>query len=119
MPLARKVPAFAPESFQHWFAKRGRDRRSNGAEVLLWPDTFNNFFHPDVAQAAVEVLETAGCTVTVPRGHFCCGRPLYDFGMLERAQGYLRRVMEGLRGPIEAGMPIVVLGAELRFGVSR
>ena len=28
--------------------------------VLLWPDTFTNYFHPHVGQAAVEVLESGG-----------------------------------------------------------
>ena len=54
--------------------------------VLLWPDTFNNYFHPATANAAVEVLEAAGFRVTVPKAHLCCGRPLYDHGMLNRAQ---------------------------------
>ena len=34
--------------------------------MILWPDTFNNHFHPQTAQAAVEVLETAGFQVVVP-----------------------------------------------------
>ena len=54
--------------------------------VLLWPDTFNNYFHPATARAAVEVLEAAGYPVTIPQAHLCCGRPLYDFGMLDRAE---------------------------------
>jgi hypothetical protein len=29
----------------------------------LWPDTFNNHFHPKTAEAAVEVLEQAGFRV--------------------------------------------------------
>jgi len=47
--------------------------------------------------------------VTVPRRHLCCGRPLYDFGMLDRAKEYLQRLMEALAPAIEAGIPIVVL----------
>ena len=77
--------------------------------MLLWADTFNNFFHPETAQAAVAVLRQAGFVVTVPRQHLCCGRPLYDFGMLHRAKRYLQRVMEALAPAIDAGIPVVVL----------
>ena len=65
-------------------------------EVVLFPDTFNNYFEPQVAIAAVEVLERAGFRVIVPRHHLCCGRPLYDQGMLDRAKALLLDVMEAL-----------------------
>ncbi len=38
------------------------------SEVILWPDTWNNHFHPTTAQAAVEVLEDAGFHVIDSRG---------------------------------------------------
>jgi Fe-S oxidoreductase len=34
------------------------------------------------AEAAVEVLEAAGYQVHLPRARLCCGRPVYDHGML-------------------------------------
>ncbi len=55
------------------------------------------------------MLENAGFEVTVPKGHFCCGRPLYDYGMLDLAKDYLRGIMLKLRPQIEAGIPFVVL----------
>ncbi len=84
----------------------------NGAlapEVLLWPDTFNNYFQPATARAAVEVLEAAGYHVLVPQANLCCGRPLYDFGMLDRAQRLLLDILDQLEPEIEAGIPIVGL----------
>lgn len=78
-------------------------------QVLLWPDTFNNHFHPETAVAAVEVLEAAGFAVKVPKGSLCCGRPLYDFGMLDTAKRLLRQVLDALAPELAAGMPIVVL----------
>ena len=77
--------------------------------VLLWPDTFNNYFHPSTARAAVEVLETAGYRVIVPRANLCCGRPLYDFGMLDRAESLLLDILDQLEPEIEAGIPVVGL----------
>ena len=78
-------------------------------EVILWADTFNNYFHPETSRAALEVLQDAGFQVTVPQGHLCCGRPLYDFGMLDRAKQYLERILSVLTKQIDAGIPVVVL----------
>jgi FAD/FMN-containing dehydrogenase/Fe-S oxidoreductase len=108
MPQERKIPAFAPRTFQSWFA--AREVRNVGApQVILWPDTFNNHFMPETAQAAVEVLEHAGFQVTVPKGHFCCGRPLYDYGFLDLAKRYLHHVLDGMSEAIAHRTPVVVL----------
>ena len=77
--------------------------------VLLWPDCFANYYHPEIAEAAVEVLEAAGRRVVLPPRSLCCGRPLYDFGMLERAKKQLRDILEALRPQIAAGIPMVGL----------
>jgi len=83
--------------------------RASAPAVLLWPDTFNNYFRPATARAAVEVLETAGYRVLVPRAPLCCGRPLYDFGMLDRAQSLLLNILDALAPEIEVGIPVVGL----------
>ena len=67
--------------------------------VMLWPDTFNNYFLPDTAKAAVEVLEAAGFRVIIPGSILCCGRPLYDFGMLDRAKRLLAQDVWTLSPP--------------------
>jgi FAD/FMN-containing dehydrogenase/Fe-S oxidoreductase len=77
--------------------------------VLLWPDTFNNYFLPATAMAAVDVLEAAGFRVIVPRANLCCGRPLYDHGMLDRAEALLLQILDELSPEIEAGIPVVGL----------
>ncbi len=104
----RRLPAFAPETFKAWYARRPV-RNQGRPPVILWPDTFNNHFHPEVAKAAVEVLEQAGYQVWVPRAALCCGRPLYDFGMLEEARHVLEEIMAALRPHIQAGVPLVGL----------
>jgi Fe-S oxidoreductase len=75
----------------------------------LWPDCSNNYFHPEVAHAAAAVLTSAGFTVDIPRERLCCGRPLYDHGMLTVARRRLVEILENLRSEIEAGTPIVGL----------
>jgi Fe-S oxidoreductase len=103
----RRITPFADRSFTAWF--RSRPARGAGRKVILWPDTFSNYFHPEIARAAVEVLEHAGCAVEIPRMHLCCGRPLYEFGMLDRARAYLQRMLDALDADIRAGTPIVGL----------
>ncbi len=104
----RHMPPFAAESFQVWFRRR-TPRNTSKPPVLLWPDTFNNYFHPEVAKAAVEVLESAGFRVQVPEGSLCCGRPLYDFGMLDTAQRWLRQILAALQPQLQSGTAMVVL----------
>jgi FAD/FMN-containing dehydrogenase/Fe-S oxidoreductase len=77
--------------------------------VLLFPDTFNNYFHPSTARAAVNVLEAAGFRVLIPRPNLCCGRPLYDFGLLDRAKKLLLQTLDELSPEIEADIPIIGL----------
>jgi Fe-S oxidoreductase len=89
-------------------AERGNGAGSRG-DVLLWPDTFNNHFHPGVAHAAVEVLRHAGFRVRIPDRPLCCGRPLYEFGLLDSARAYLKRIVAALDADLRAGTPIVVL----------
>jgi FAD/FMN-containing dehydrogenase/Fe-S oxidoreductase len=133
IPRQRSIPAFAPESFKTWFygqrthgprearkgfgwnmvsnrgLKKGALAPEEAPPVLLWPDTFNNYFRPDTAKAAAGVLDAAGFRVVVPRANLCCGRPLYDHGMLDRAQALLLRILDELSPEIEAGVPIVGL----------
>ena len=108
IPRQRQLPKFAPQTFRNWFEQRKPDR-SPGPQVILWPDTFNNHFHAHTARAAVEVLEHLGWRVRIPREKLCCGRPLYDFGMLHEAKQYLKRILRSLERDIQAGYPIVVL----------
>ena len=108
MPSKRTIPTFAPLTFRTWFKNR-QPRNVNASPVLLWPDTFNNYFHPETARAAVEVLEHGGFRVRLPKKILCCGRPLYDFGMLDRAKRLLLEVLHVLTEEIDAGIPIVVL----------
>jgi Fe-S oxidoreductase len=102
----RNMPAFADETFTEWFRKRPL-RNTERPAVILWPDTFSNNFHPAIAKAAVEVLEHAGYQVRIPQQSLCCGRPLYDFGMLHQAKATLEQTLIALRSDIEAGTPII------------
>jgi FAD/FMN-containing dehydrogenase/Fe-S oxidoreductase len=110
----RRIPSLAHLNFRRWARRqrpalfRKKNSRQN-ADVVLWIDTFNNYFHPATSRAALEVLEQAGYSVSCPPAVLCCGRPLYDFGMLSEAKRYLQRIMDALGPEIDSGLPIVVL----------
>ncbi|HMD31449.1 MAG TPA: FAD-linked oxidase C-terminal domain-containing protein, partial [Candidatus Acidoferrales bacterium] len=109
LAVERELPRLAPASFLDWARKHPTPSMPAGREVVLWVDTFNNYFHPGTLRAAQEVLTAAGFRVSIPEQQACCGRPLYDFGMLDDAKKYLDRVLSGLARELDAGLPIVVL----------
>ena len=104
----RQLPIFARETFRAWFS-RHRTPNAAAPEVLLFPDTFNNFFEPAVAIAATTVLERAGFRVVLPPHDLCCGRPLQEAGMLDAVRVRLAHMLEELRPFVHRGTPIVGL----------
>jgi Fe-S oxidoreductase len=111
----RSIPKFTTRTFRRSF----RDQENSGNEtgqnssdkprVILWVDTFNNYFKPETLAAGVEVLEAAGFHVVIPEKILCCGRPLYDFGMLDLARKKLLDILKTLRYDIRRGVPVVGL----------
>jgi len=102
----RPLPQFAAQSFRAWFA--GRPARA-GAPVLLWVDTFTDYFTPEVGQAAVRVLEAAGYAVRITGQPVCCGLTWISTGQLDGARKQLRRSLDALDPALKAGTPIVGL----------
>ena len=76
--------------------------------VVLWPDTFTDAYRPDVGEAWRRVFESVGERVAVPHDWACCGRPLYDAGMLKLAKRTLRRLLDVLEPFTSMDVPIVV-----------
>jgi FAD/FMN-containing dehydrogenase/Fe-S oxidoreductase len=113
----RSLPRFARRSFSARFEALKFERRNparaggarRGDPIVLFPDTFSNYFRPDTAFSALRVLEASGCRVDLPRAPLCCGRPYYDFGMLDRAKQSLLKILTALAPEIESGTPVVVL----------
>jgi FAD/FMN-containing dehydrogenase/Fe-S oxidoreductase len=117
----RRIPQFAQSSFRRW-ARKNRvpltcakleqgsvPPVAKGREVILWVDTFNNYFHPETCRAAMDVLTSAGFGVKLISRQLCCGRPLYDFGMLDKAKEYMQRILEVFQEQVDDSIPIIVL----------
>jgi Fe-S oxidoreductase len=104
----RPLPAFARRSFTDWFDRRKPNADAPRGSVVLFHDTFNTYNTPEVAQAAVELLEAAGYRVELV-GRKCCGRPLISKGMLEEARAHADWNVTRLTPWVERGVPVVGL----------
>lgn len=111
----RQMPQLAAKS---WKSARKTDETTNvpreqkrpqGEVVVLWADTWNNYYHPHTLAAAESVLMQAGFRVQTTKGHICCGRALYDFGLLDTARSYMANVLDRVAPQIEAGLPFIFL----------
>ena len=85
---------------------------SDRPEVLLWVDTFNTYFEPENAHAALRVLEAAGYRVRLPTlsgRPACCGRTFLNAGLVDEARHEARRLLSTLSPWVERGVPVVGL----------
>ena len=99
-------PRPAPKPSANGSAAGGRAATPHS--VVLFNDTFNTYNDPQVAIAAVEVLEAAGYRVVLP-GHWCCGRPMVSKGLVEQARAAARATVDKLHPLVAQGMPVVGL----------
>jgi FAD/FMN-containing dehydrogenase/Fe-S oxidoreductase len=104
----RAIPPFARQTFRHWF-DHNHTQSAAGDPVLLFVDTFTNYFTPEVGQAAVAVLEAAGLRVRLTGRPQCCGLTWISTGQLDAARRILGRTVDELTEAARAGVPIVGL----------
>ena len=103
----REIPKFAARTFRSWYREHAPTPLPGARRVILWVDTFNNFFHPDTLAAAADALVAAGFHPVVPERQLCCGRPLYDYGMMSTAKTLWHDILADLSEEILAGTPVV------------
>ena len=110
----RTLPTWRSDVFTHQAASVDADT----ADVVLFADTFNNYFESENARAALQVLQAAGYRVHVaapdasdaePQRPLCCGRTYLSAGMVDEARAEARRVVEALRPFVARGIPVVGL----------
>ncbi|WP_163510715.1 FAD-binding and (Fe-S)-binding domain-containing protein [Fodinicola acaciae] len=105
----RVVPKLAPKPFLRP-TRRTRVAPPDGRpRVLLWPDTFTNYFDPSIAVSAVSVLHRLGYHVEVPDRPVCCGLTWLSTGQLDTARRVLRHSLDVLRPWLTDGVPVVGL----------
>jgi FAD/FMN-containing dehydrogenase/Fe-S oxidoreductase len=94
--------------------------RAGSRQVVLFADTFNNHFEPDILRDAQRVLAAAGYEVVVVQGEdgkrpLCCGRTYLGTGMVDRAKAEARRTLDALLPWARAGVAIVGLEPSCLF----
>ncbi|MBX9903535.1 MAG: FAD-binding protein [Burkholderiales bacterium] len=100
----------------------GEGKKLATSEVVLFVDTFNTYFEPENARAAVKVLEAAGYTVHMPRPDgesrpLCCGRTFLAGGLVHEARAEAQRMIATLKPYIERGVPVVGLEPSCLFSL--
>jgi Fe-S oxidoreductase len=113
------LPVLAEKSFlQTAQSQPIESQHSEKSPVVLFVDTFNNYFNPEVADAAVKVLQAAGYAVKIaqpsaeqaePERPLCCGRTYFSNGMIDKARFEAQRLLTVLLPEVEAGAVIIGL----------
>ncbi|MBF6082706.1 FAD-binding oxidoreductase [Nocardia cyriacigeorgica] len=109
MDPRREVPALARRGFRRIWRDEHRESASTGPEVMLWIDTFTDAFDPDIALAAVRLLESLGYRVRIPAKRVCCGLTWISTGQLDGARKRLRATLDALDDHVRAGGVVVGL----------
>jgi Fe-S oxidoreductase len=114
--VRRELPQWRPD----YFVDRTRPLRGAGREVVVFVDTFNRWFEPHNARAAMRVLQAAGYKVSaaqplLPGRPLCCGRTFLSAGMVEEAKVEARRTLDALRPYAARGVPIIGLEPSCLF----
>lgn len=102
----RTLPHLSKEKFSSWFSSF--QQHSTSKQIVLFNDTFNEFNHPSIGQAAAHLFRALGYTIIVPQWH-CCGRPAISKGFLKNAREHARKVIKLLFPYALQGIPIVGL----------
>ena len=117
----RSLPGWRVDPFSETTASNAAPAAS-GREVVLFVDTFNRYFEPENAHAALAVLQAAGYVVNLPRPAdggrpLCCGRTFLASGLVDEARIEARRMIRTFAPFVERGVPIVGLEPSCVLGV--
>ncbi|WP_202617461.1 FAD-binding and (Fe-S)-binding domain-containing protein [Roseimaritima sediminicola] len=105
----RPLPAFASETLEQSLQREPlQPGPRNRGPVVLFDDTYANYFEPGVGRSAIELLESAGFEVRLARAG-CCQRPRLSKGLVREAKQLGERVFENLDVFAREGLPIVCL----------
>jgi len=127
LPGRQAITGFsARRSLPKWRTDHFADRPARNApghEVVLLVDTFNRYFEPENARAALAVLEAAGYRVHLAQPvdadarPLCCGRTFLSAGLVDEAKAEARRMLDALKPYVERGIPILGLEPSCLFSL--
>lgn len=113
----KALPLLATQTFSQWASREATEQDAHfywfgmpqDQSVIVWNDSINNHYRPGIIRSSVRVLMKAGFRVGVAKQHFCCGRPLYEYGLLEEARITLGRILDNFQPHVPESAPVLVL----------
>jgi len=121
MSAKRKLPKWRGDRFRDTEVSTSEGAPA-GREVVLLVDTFNRYFEPENARAAVAVLQAGGYAVHMAKAAngdrpLCCGRTFLSAGLVDEAKAEARRTLDALKPFVERGVPVVGLEPSCLLGL--
>lgn len=77
--------------------------------VVLWADTLTAHYSPHLLIDTVSILNRCQFQVAIAKSHFCCGRPLYEYGLLTRAQKQANFILDDFYPNLPNNADVIVL----------
>ncbi|WP_230973498.1 FAD-binding and (Fe-S)-binding domain-containing protein [Aeromicrobium terrae] len=105
----RSLPTFATRRFWRLSTTVLEPVDRTGPRVLLWADSFTEYFSTASGVAAVKVLEDAGYQVETLERPQCCGLTWITTGQLDAARELVAKAVAQLHPYVAAGVPVVGL----------
>jgi FAD/FMN-containing dehydrogenase/Fe-S oxidoreductase len=105
---ARPLPAFVRHTFDDFYRQRKSSPSTGKRPLVLIVDVTRTYNHPEVAQAAYEVLSACDFDMIVPEVHDF-GRPAFSKGNLALARQKAQKALSILAPYAAQGIPIVGL----------
>ncbi len=113
----KNLPTLASVSFMTWVrgnAEVADDEffhfgKQHTKTVVLWSDTVNNAYYPEILKTTVTVLNRIGYCVLIAKSHFCCGRPLYEHGFIDQAKQQLESLLTGFHSRLPENTSVIVV----------
>ena len=113
----KSLPALSTLIFKDWLAKNSHSQdahfywigKEDNHPIVLWTDSINSHYRPNILISAITVLSKSGYRVAIARKHFCCGRPLYEYGFLTQAKRHLEAILDTFYKHLPNSSSVVVL----------
>ncbi|PZC40947.1 MAG: FAD/FMN-containing dehydrogenase/Fe-S oxidoreductase [Chloroflexi bacterium] len=105
-----KLPKISTYSFYEWFSSRKEKQIDNKKDkIVLFIDTFTNFYDPSIGKSTVKIIEALGYEVIINEQQQCCGRPAISKGKIELAKDMANKTTLSLLQYAEKNIPIIFI----------
>ncbi|MDN5771115.1 MAG: FAD-binding oxidoreductase [Microlunatus sp.] len=105
----RRLPRFADRPARQRVDPTAGSSSPGGTPVVVWVDSFSDFFAGAGVEAVVQVLRAAGYAPRFLDRTACCGLTWISTGQREGARRQLRRSLDVLYPYVADGVPVVGL----------